>query len=128
MGLIYLFPLVSDGPKQLVSVSCINWQSCFGVVLTSIISSYFRWMLKFLCYKSLSFLQIFDKLCQSFNGDVLQTLFNSAEGLASSPPEKLSFWVWRFSCDQGLAVAASNILPLSLIICSLSCGLFHRAT
>ncbi|CAK9326051.1 unnamed protein product [Citrullus colocynthis] len=33
-------------------------------------------------------LEIFDKLFQSFGGDVLQTLFNSAEGLANCPPEK----------------------------------------
>lgn len=55
-------------------------------------------------------LQIFDKLCQSFNGDVLQTLFNSAEGLANSSSENMSFWIWRYVCDETLAVAASNIL------------------
>lgn len=63
-------------------------------------------------------IQIFDKLCQSFNPDVLQTLFNSAEGLASCPPENMRFWIWRFICDQALAVAASNILNLEIIIIS----------
>jgi len=58
----------------------------------------------------LKLLQIFDKLCQSFNGDVLQTSFHSAEGLASCPPENMRFWLWRFVCDQALAVVASNIL------------------
>ncbi|KAK7350657.1 hypothetical protein VNO77_09513 [Canavalia gladiata] len=48
-------------------------------------------------------LEIFDKLCQSFNGDVLQTLFLSAEGLASCPPESMRFWIWRFVSDQALA-------------------------
>ncbi|KAL5192071.1 Protein POLLEN DEFECTIVE IN GUIDANCE 1 [Glycine soja] len=57
-------------------------------------------------------LEIFDKLCQSFNGDVLQTLFLSAEGLANCPPESMRFWIWRFISDQALAVAASNILHL----------------
>ncbi|KAF4368480.1 hypothetical protein F8388_018604 [Cannabis sativa] len=55
-------------------------------------------------------LEIFDKLCQSFNGDVLQTLFNSADGLAISPPDNITFWIWRYMCDLTLAVAASNIL------------------
>ncbi|RDY10402.1 Protein POLLEN DEFECTIVE IN GUIDANCE 1 [Mucuna pruriens] len=50
-------------------------------------------------------LEIFDKLCQSFNGDVLQTLFLSAEGLATCPPESMRFWIWRFVSDQALAVA-----------------------
>lgn len=63
-----------------------------------------------------SFLQIFDKLSQSFNGDVLQTLFNSAEGLASCQPENMRFWLWRFLFDQVLAMAASNIQNLSMII------------
>ncbi|KAE9604311.1 putative Tapt1 family protein [Lupinus albus] len=55
-------------------------------------------------------LEIFDKLCQSFNGDVLQTLFHTAEGLSNCPPESMRFWIWKFICDQVLAVAASNIL------------------
>ncbi|KAF8389703.1 hypothetical protein HHK36_024222 [Tetracentron sinense] len=57
-------------------------------------------------------LEIFDKLCQSFGGDVLQTLFNSAEGLASSSPENIRYWLRRFISDQALAVVASNILFL----------------
>ncbi|KAL9314068.1 hypothetical protein ACSQ67_019520 [Phaseolus vulgaris] len=57
-------------------------------------------------------LEIFDKLCQSFNGDVLQTLFLSAEGLANCPHESIRFWIWRFVSDQALAVVASNILHL----------------
>ncbi|XP_008220931.1 PREDICTED: protein POLLEN DEFECTIVE IN GUIDANCE 1 [Prunus mume] len=60
-------------------------------------------------------LEIFDKLCQSFNPDVLQTLFNSAEGLASCPPENMRFWIWRFICDQALAVAASIIHSFILL-------------
>ncbi|THG04087.1 hypothetical protein TEA_025409 [Camellia sinensis var. sinensis] len=35
-------------------------------------------------------LEIFDKLCQHFGGDVLQTLFNTAEGLANSHAITLS--------------------------------------
>ncbi|KAF3954343.1 hypothetical protein CMV_020301 [Castanea mollissima] len=52
-------------------------------------------------------LRIFDRLCQNFNGDVLQTLFNSTEGLASCPPENRRLWVWRFICDEALAMGAS---------------------
>lgn len=55
-------------------------------------------------------MQIFDKLCQSFGGDVLQTLFNSTEGLANCLPDNQSYWKWRFGLDLALAVAASNIL------------------
>ncbi|CAJ2644533.1 unnamed protein product [Trifolium pratense] len=60
-------------------------------------------------------LEIFDKLCQSFNGDVLQTSFHSAEGLASCPPENLRFWLWRFVCDQALAVVASIVHSFILL-------------
>ncbi|KAH7570839.1 hypothetical protein JRO89_XS05G0204400 [Xanthoceras sorbifolium] len=59
---------------------------------------------------------IFDKLCQSFGGDVLQTLFNSAEGLANCSEENMSFWIWRFISDQALATAASNILSQAITL------------
>ncbi|KAL4384391.1 hypothetical protein GQ457_15G004160 [Hibiscus cannabinus] len=54
--------------------------------------------------------EIFDKLCQSFGGDVLETLFNSAEGLANCSQENMGFWIRRFVSDQALAMAFSNIL------------------
>ncbi|XP_062113294.1 protein POLLEN DEFECTIVE IN GUIDANCE 1 isoform X2 [Humulus lupulus] len=60
-------------------------------------------------------LEIFDKLCQSFNGDVLQTLFNSADGLANSPPDGITFWIWRYVCDLTLAVVASIIHSFILL-------------
>ncbi|XP_059447025.1 protein POLLEN DEFECTIVE IN GUIDANCE 1 [Corylus avellana] len=60
-------------------------------------------------------LEIFDKLCQNFNGDVLQTLFNSAEGLASCPPESMTFWLWRFIFDLALAMAASIVHSFILL-------------
>ncbi|XP_008447821.1 protein POLLEN DEFECTIVE IN GUIDANCE 1 isoform X2 [Cucumis melo] len=60
-------------------------------------------------------LEIFDKLFQSFGGDVLQTLFNSAEGLANCPPENVGFWIGRFISDQVLAVAASIIHSFILL-------------
>ncbi|XP_043722269.1 protein POLLEN DEFECTIVE IN GUIDANCE 1-like [Telopea speciosissima] len=52
-------------------------------------------------------LEIFDKLCQNFGTDMLQTLFSSAEGLANCSPENMRFWLWRFIWDQTLAVVAS---------------------
>ncbi|CAH2050307.1 unnamed protein product [Thlaspi arvense] len=55
-------------------------------------------------------LEIFDKLCQSFVGDVLQTLFNTAEGLGNCPPENMRYWFWRFISDEALTVVSSNIL------------------
>jgi hypothetical protein len=60
----------------------------------------------------LSSIQIFDKLCQSFGGDVLQALFNSSEGLANCSSENMRFWILRFISDQVLAMAFSNILFL----------------
>ncbi|MBA0772865.1 hypothetical protein Gotri_008180, partial [Gossypium trilobum] len=56
--------------------------------------------------------EIFDKLCQRFGGDVLETLFNSAEGLANCSQENMGFWIRRFVSDQALTMAFSNILML----------------
>uniref|UniRef100_A0A161ZHW4 Protein POLLEN DEFECTIVE IN GUIDANCE 1 n=1 Tax=Daucus carota subsp. sativus TaxID=79200 RepID=A0A161ZHW4_DAUCS len=55
-------------------------------------------------------LEIFDKMCQSLGGDVLHTLFNSAEGLANCDQENTNYWLWRFISDGALAVISSNIL------------------
>lgn len=63
-------------------------------------------------------LQIFDKLFQSFGGDVMQALFNSAAGLATSSPENMQFWLWRFFSDEVLAVATSNILIMQFLALS----------
>lgn len=60
-------------------------------------------------------LEIFDKLCQSFGGDVLQTLFNSAEGFANSSPENMRYWLWRFISDEALAVASSIVHSFILL-------------
>ncbi|XP_022734103.1 protein POLLEN DEFECTIVE IN GUIDANCE 1-like isoform X2 [Durio zibethinus] len=59
--------------------------------------------------------QIFDKLCQSFGGDVLETLFNSAEGLANCSQEKMRFWIRRFVSDQALAMAFSILHSFILL-------------
>ncbi|KAA8529824.1 hypothetical protein F0562_034358 [Nyssa sinensis] len=60
-------------------------------------------------------LEIFDKLCQSFGGDVLQTLFNSAEGLASCSEDNMRYFIWRFISDEALAVAASIVHSFVLL-------------
>ncbi|XP_011070548.1 protein POLLEN DEFECTIVE IN GUIDANCE 1 [Sesamum indicum] len=60
-------------------------------------------------------LEIFDKLCQSFGGDVMQALFNSADGLANCSPENMQFWLWRFISDEALAVASSIIHSFILL-------------
>lgn len=60
-------------------------------------------------------LEIFDKLCQNFGGDVLQTLFNSAEGLASCSSDNIRYWIWRFLSDQVLAVVASIVHSFILL-------------
>ncbi|KAJ6834078.1 uncharacterized protein M6B38_337635 [Iris pallida] len=55
-------------------------------------------------------LEIFDKLCQSFGEDVLQVLFNSAEGLANCSAENVTFELLRFIFDEAISVIAFNIL------------------
>ncbi|KAG9455322.1 hypothetical protein H6P81_008226 [Aristolochia fimbriata] len=49
-------------------------------------------------------LEIFDKLCQSFGGDALQVLFNSAEGIAGCSKDDVNFELMRFILDQTIAV------------------------
>ncbi|CAK8566705.1 unnamed protein product [Lathyrus sativus] len=94
---------------ELSDFGCFIIMSC-GVVLLqrtdiSLIYHMIRGQGTIKLYVVYNVLEIFDKLCQSFNGDVLQTSFHSAEGLASCPPENMRFWLWRFVCDQALAVA-----------------------
>ncbi|PIA52546.1 hypothetical protein AQUCO_01000432v1 [Aquilegia coerulea] len=60
-------------------------------------------------------LEIFDKLCQNFGGDVLQCMFSSAKGFASSSPENTDFWLWRFISDQALTVVASIVHSFVLL-------------
>ncbi|EPS63887.1 hypothetical protein M569_10895, partial [Genlisea aurea] len=66
-------------------------------------------------YVVYNILEIFDKLCQSFSGDVMKALFNSADGLAKSSSEDLNFWLWRFILDEVLAVASSIIHSFILL-------------
>ncbi|XP_078171283.1 protein POLLEN DEFECTIVE IN GUIDANCE 1-like isoform X2 [Carex rostrata] len=51
-------------------------------------------------------LEIFDKLCQSFGEDVLQVLFNSAEGLSSCSKDNLTSELMQFVLDEAIAVIA----------------------
>lgn len=74
-------------------------------------------------------LEIFDKLCQSFVGDVLETLFNSADGLANCSPETMSYWLWRFISDETLAVASSifhSFILLAQAITLSTCIVAHN--
>nr|POE82839.1 protein pollen defective in guidance 1 [Quercus suber] len=57
-------------------------------------------------------LEIFDRLCQNFNGDVMQTLFNSTEGLASCPPENRRLWAITLST----VIVAHNNALLALLV------------
>ncbi|XP_074280629.1 protein POLLEN DEFECTIVE IN GUIDANCE 1 [Silene latifolia] len=61
-------------------------------------------------------LEIFDKLWQSFGGDVFQTFFNSAEGLACCSPESSRYWIERYSIDLLLAAASSIIHSFILLV------------
>ncbi|CAN4109916.1 unnamed protein product [Withania somnifera] len=60
-------------------------------------------------------LEVFDKLCQSFGGDVMQTLFNTAEGLANSSSESMQYWIRRFIVDEIVAVASSIVHSFILL-------------
>lgn len=60
-------------------------------------------------------LEIFDKLCQNFGGDVLQTLFNTADGLANCSSDNMKHWLWRFISDEALAVTSSIIHSFILL-------------
>ncbi|XP_073022342.1 protein POLLEN DEFECTIVE IN GUIDANCE 1-like isoform X2 [Primulina eburnea] len=60
-------------------------------------------------------LEIFDKLCQSFVGDVMQALFNSADGLANCSQENMQFWLQRFILDESLAIVSSIVHSFILL-------------
>ncbi|XP_075518590.1 protein POLLEN DEFECTIVE IN GUIDANCE 1-like isoform X1 [Primulina tabacum] len=60
-------------------------------------------------------LEIFDKLCQSFVGDVMQALFNSADGLANCSQENMRFWLQRFILDEALAIVSSIVHSFILL-------------
>ncbi|KAL5150561.1 Protein POLLEN DEFECTIVE IN GUIDANCE 1 [Glycine soja] len=73
-------------------------------------------------YVIYNMLEIFDKLCQNFIGDVLPMLFHSAEEFARCPPEteSMKFWIWRFISDQAITLSACivshyNALPALLV-------------
>ncbi|KAL5219472.1 hypothetical protein ABZP36_020156, partial [Zizania latifolia] len=59
-------------------------------------------------------LEIFDKLCQSFGEDVLQALFNSAEGLSTCSTDNATFELMRFILDEAIAVVAFDIFCYKL--------------
>ncbi|EEC76072.1 hypothetical protein OsI_13289 [Oryza sativa Indica Group] len=62
-------------------------------------------------------LEIFDKLCQSFGEDVLQVLFNSAEGLSTCSTDNATFELMRFILDEAIAVLAfAQAITLSTCI------------
>ncbi|CAH9134351.1 unnamed protein product [Cuscuta epithymum] len=61
-------------------------------------------------------LEIFDKLFQSFGGDVMQTLFTTAEGLATCSSENMQYWLRRFILDEIVAVTSSIIHSFILLV------------
>ncbi|KAF0910289.1 hypothetical protein E2562_001475 [Oryza meyeriana var. granulata] len=68
-------------------------------------------------------LEIFDKLCQSFGEDVLQVLFNSAEGLSTCSTDSATFELMRFILDEAIAaitlstcIIAHNNALLALLV------------
>ncbi|KAM0867034.1 hypothetical protein ACQ4PT_042267 [Festuca glaucescens] len=61
-------------------------------------------------------LEIFDKLCQSFGEDVLQVLFNSAEGLSTCSTDNATFELMRFLLDEAIAVVAFVVHSFVLLV------------
>lgn len=56
------------------------------------------------------YMQIFDKLCQSFGGDVLQVLLNSAVAIGECPQDRLIKQWLQFCLDQSIAIVSFHIL------------------
>ncbi|XP_044491139.1 protein POLLEN DEFECTIVE IN GUIDANCE 1-like isoform X2 [Mangifera indica] len=52
-------------------------------------------------------LEMFDRLFQNFGGDVMETLFYSAETLANCSEEDRNSCIWKFIYDLALATASS---------------------
>ncbi|KAG9135515.1 hypothetical protein Leryth_024915 [Lithospermum erythrorhizon] len=64
-------------------------------------------------------LEIFDKLFQSFVGDVMQTVFNSANGLANCSPENMRTVLPRFISDAitlSTCIVAHNNALFALLV------------
>ncbi|XVF03006.1 hypothetical protein REPUB_Repub04eG0223500 [Reevesia pubescens] len=92
----------------------------FGVILLertdiSLIYHMIRGQGTIKLYVVYNVLEIFDRLCQNFGGDLLETLFNSAEGLANCSQENMKFWIRRFLSDQALAMAFSILHSFILL-------------
>ncbi|XP_057731016.1 protein POLLEN DEFECTIVE IN GUIDANCE 1-like isoform X3 [Arachis stenosperma] len=101
---------------ELSDFGCFLIMSC-GVILLqqtdiSLIYHMIRGQGTIKLYVVYNVLEIFDKLCQSFNGDVLQTFFHSAEGLASCPPESTRFWAITLST----CIVAHNNALFALLV------------
>ncbi|KAG1334845.1 protein POLLEN DEFECTIVE IN GUIDANCE 1 [Cocos nucifera] len=74
-------------------------------------------------------LEIFDKLCQSFGEDVLQVLFNSAEGLSNCSPDNMIFQLMRFILDETIAIIAfvvHSFILLAQAITLSTCIIAHN--
>ncbi|KAG0559333.1 hypothetical protein KC19_10G097500 [Ceratodon purpureus] len=82
----------------------------------SFIYHYIRGQATIKLYVVFNVLEIFDKLCQSFGGDVLQILLNSAVAIGDCPPERLIKQWAQFCLDQSIAIA--TFLVHSLVIMS----------
>ncbi|KAG4401028.1 hypothetical protein GLYMA_07G191900v4 [Glycine max] len=110
---------------ELSDFGCFLIMACGVIVLQQIDISLIYHMIRgqatIKLYVIYNMLEIFDKLCQNFIGDVLPMLFHSAEELARCPPEteSMKFWIWRFISDQVLAVVAS-IQAITLSACIVS--------
>ncbi|XLR57659.1 hypothetical protein S83_008331 [Arachis hypogaea] len=108
---------------ELSDFGCFLIMSC-GVILLqqtdiSLIYHMIRGQGTIKLYVVYNVLEIFDKLCQSFNGDVLQTFFHSAEGLASCPPEILlvhSFILLAQAITLSTCIVAHNNALFALLV------------
>ncbi|KAL5162786.1 Protein POLLEN DEFECTIVE IN GUIDANCE 1 [Glycine soja] len=111
---------------ELSDFGCFLIMACGVIVLQQIDISLIYHMIRgqatIKLYVIYNMLEIFDKLCQNFIGDVLPMLFHSAEELARCPPEteSMKFWIWRFISDQAITLSACivshyNALPALLV-------------
>ncbi|GAB2226700.1 hypothetical protein Droror1_Dr00022519 [Drosera rotundifolia] len=109
---------------ELSDLSCLIVLAC-GVLLLgqtdiSLIYHMIRGQGTIKLYVVYNVLEIFDKLCQSFGGDVLATLFSTAEGLVSCSQESLIYWVRRYSLDLAITlstcIVAHNNALMALLV------------
>uniref|UniRef100_A0A7N0TFV3 Protein POLLEN DEFECTIVE IN GUIDANCE 1 n=1 Tax=Kalanchoe fedtschenkoi TaxID=63787 RepID=A0A7N0TFV3_KALFE len=123
--LIVLWRLLKTQHFKMLSAAELSDFGCFAVMFSgvalleltdiSLIYHMIRGQGTIKLYVLYNILEIFDKLWQNLGGDVLQTLFGSAEELASSSIENKRKFIGRFISDLAVAVVSSIVHSFILL-------------